>query len=162
MDNESGQEAPQRRLGPAPQPSAESAAPGPCPDRVPWLIALALFVAYSALPVSYYLQRHLGSDDLATLTEYVKPYAQQRAPVADVRRSPCRCSPSPYWRCCAARPGGDAQIPVSEISCRRELRTTTEKRGTPVAIFCEVPQVPAADRNSTRSGKYVNSEPEPA
>jgi uncharacterized membrane protein len=55
------------------------------PDRFPWLIALVVFAAYSVISVSYYVRLYPGSLDLAIFTQYVKQYADLRAPVVDVR-----------------------------------------------------------------------------
>jgi uncharacterized membrane protein len=55
------------------------------PDWVLWLIALAVFAAYSVISVSYYVRLDPGSADLAIFTEYVKQYAHLRAPIVDVR-----------------------------------------------------------------------------
>jgi uncharacterized membrane protein len=54
-------------------------------DRVPWLIALAVFAAYLPISVFRYLRFEPTSWDLGIFTEYVKQYANARAPVVDVR-----------------------------------------------------------------------------
>jgi uncharacterized membrane protein len=71
-------------LGPA---SAEPALAGPVPrsDWVPWLIAFAVFAAYSVISVSYIVRLAPGSPDLAIFTEYVKQYAHLNAPIVDIR-----------------------------------------------------------------------------
>ena len=85
-DSRSEQSA--RDAGPAPGPaSAEGALAGPVlrPDWVPWLIAFAVFAAYSVISVSYIVRLDPGSPDLAVFTEYVKQYAHLNAPIVDVR-----------------------------------------------------------------------------
>jgi uncharacterized membrane protein len=57
----------------------------PRPDWVPWLIAFAVFVAYSVISVSYIVRLDPGSPDLAIFTEYVKQYAHFNAPIVDIR-----------------------------------------------------------------------------
>jgi uncharacterized membrane protein len=54
-------------------------------DWVPWLIALAVFAAYSVISVSRYLQLEPGSWDLGIFTEYVKQIAHLHAPVVSIR-----------------------------------------------------------------------------
>jgi uncharacterized membrane protein len=54
-------------------------------DRVPWLIALAVFAAYVPISVFRYLRLDPTSWDLGIFTEYVKQYAHLRAPVVDIR-----------------------------------------------------------------------------
>ena len=54
-------------------------------DRVPWLIALAVFAAYLPISVFRYLRLDPTSWDLGIFTEYVKQYAHLRAPVVDIR-----------------------------------------------------------------------------
>ena len=85
-DNRSDQPARDASLAPAPA-AAEGvlAGPAPRPDWVPWLIALAVFAAYSVISVSYVVRLDPGSTDLAVFTEYVKQYAHLNAPVVDVR-----------------------------------------------------------------------------
>ena len=55
------------------------------PDRIPWLIALAVFAAYLPISVFRYLRFDPTSWDLGIFTEYVKQYAGLHAPVVDVR-----------------------------------------------------------------------------
>ena len=55
------------------------------PDWVPWLIALAVFAAYTTISLSRYLQLDPGSWDLGIFTEYVRQLAHLRAPVVDIR-----------------------------------------------------------------------------
>jgi len=55
------------------------------PDRVPWLIALAVFAAYVPISVFRYLRLDPTSWDLGIFTEYVKQYAHLHAPVVDIR-----------------------------------------------------------------------------
>jgi len=55
------------------------------PDRVPWLIALAVFAAYIPISVFRYLRLDPTSWDLGIFTEYVKQYAHLHAPVVDIR-----------------------------------------------------------------------------
>jgi hypothetical protein len=57
----------------------------PRPDRVPWLIALAVFAAYVPISVFRYLRLDPTSWDLGIFTEYVKQYAHARAPIVDIR-----------------------------------------------------------------------------
>jgi uncharacterized membrane protein len=72
-------------------PSAAAAipagSPGPAPpaDRVPWLIALAVFALYLPISVFRYLRLDPTSWDLGIFTEYVKQYAHLHAPIVDVR-----------------------------------------------------------------------------
>ena len=54
-------------------------------DRVPWLIALAVFAAYLPISVFRYLRFDPTSWDLGIFTEYVKQYAYARTPVVDGR-----------------------------------------------------------------------------
>ena len=62
--------------------SPESAAR---PDRVPWLIALAVFAAYVPISIFRYLRLDPTSWDLGIFTEYVKQYAHLHAPIVDIR-----------------------------------------------------------------------------
>jgi uncharacterized membrane protein len=55
------------------------------PDRIPWLIALAVFAAYVPISVFRYLRLDPTSWDLGIFTEYVKQYAHLHAPVVDIR-----------------------------------------------------------------------------
>ncbi len=54
-------------------------------DWVPWLIALAVFGAYSIISISRYVRLDPGSWDLGIFTEDVKQFAHLRAPVADIK-----------------------------------------------------------------------------
>jgi uncharacterized membrane protein len=54
-------------------------------DWVPWLIALAVFAAYLPISLFRYLRLDPTSWDLGIFTEYVKQYADLKAPVVDVR-----------------------------------------------------------------------------
>src|SRR5580693_6810914 len=54
-------------------------------DRVPWLIALAVFAAYLPISLFRYLRLDPTSWDLGIFTEYVKQYANLHAPIVDVR-----------------------------------------------------------------------------
>ncbi len=58
---------------------------GTRPDRVPWLIALGVFAAYATLSLFRYWQLGPGSWDLGIFTEYVKQYADLRAPIVDIK-----------------------------------------------------------------------------
>ena len=64
----------------APHDSARS-------DRVPWLIALAVFATFLPISVFRYLRLDPTSWDLGIFTEYVKQYAHLHAPIVDIRRS---------------------------------------------------------------------------
>ncbi len=54
-------------------------------DPVPWLIALAVFAAYTIISVFRYLRRDPTSWDLGIFTEYVKQYAHLQAPIVNIR-----------------------------------------------------------------------------
>ena len=54
-------------------------------DWVPWLIALGVFAAYTAISLSRYFQLAPGSWDLGIFTEYVRQLAHLRAPVVNIR-----------------------------------------------------------------------------
>jgi uncharacterized membrane protein len=54
-------------------------------DRVPWLIALAVFAAYLPISLFRYLRLDPTSWDLGIFTEYVKQYAGLHAPIVDIR-----------------------------------------------------------------------------
>jgi uncharacterized membrane protein len=82
-DNRTDQCAPE--MGPAPAGGALAGPPALRPDRVPWLIAFAVFAVYSVISVSYIVRLDPGSADLAIFTEYVKQYAHLNAPIVDVR-----------------------------------------------------------------------------
>ncbi len=71
-------------------PEAGAAAPDRVPlraDWVPWLIALAVFAAYTTISLSRYFQLDPGSWDLGIFTEYVRQLAHLRAPVVNIRGS---------------------------------------------------------------------------
>ena len=72
---------------PSPAAAIPAGSPGKAPpaDRVPWLIALAVFAAYLPISVFRYLRLDPTSWDLGIFTEYVKQYAHARAPIVDVR-----------------------------------------------------------------------------
>jgi uncharacterized membrane protein len=72
---------------PSPEAAQEPApgAEGPRPDRVPWLIALAVFAAYLPISLFRYLRLDPTSWDLGIFTEYVKQYAHLHAPIVDIR-----------------------------------------------------------------------------
>ena len=54
-------------------------------DRVPWLVAAAVFIAYLMISLWRYLRFDPTSWDLGIFTEYVKQYGLFRAPVVDAR-----------------------------------------------------------------------------
>jgi uncharacterized membrane protein len=54
-------------------------------DRVPWLIAAAVFIAYLMISLWRYLRFDPTSWDLGIFTEYVKQYGLFRAPIVDAR-----------------------------------------------------------------------------
>ncbi len=54
-------------------------------DWVPWLIALAVFAAYTAISLSRYFRLDPGSWDLGIFTEYVRQLAHLHAPVVNIR-----------------------------------------------------------------------------
>ena len=69
-------------------PAAPRPARGPAgayTDPVTWVIALAVFGAYSAISLSRLMQLNPTSWDLGIYTEYVKQVAHLAAPVADIR-----------------------------------------------------------------------------
>jgi uncharacterized membrane protein len=66
----------------APSDSRERAARA---DRVPWLIAAAVFAAYLPISLFRYLRLDPTSWDLGIFTEYVKQYAGLRTPIVDIR-----------------------------------------------------------------------------
>jgi uncharacterized membrane protein len=70
-----------RRAAVEPGPAARR----PRADRVPWLIALAVFAAYLPISLFRYLRLDPTSWDLGIFTEYVKQYANLRAPIVDIR-----------------------------------------------------------------------------
>src|ERR1700722_11499689 len=54
-------------------------------DRLPWLIAGAVFLAYLMISLWRYLRFDPTSWDLGIFTEYVKQYGLLRAPIVDAR-----------------------------------------------------------------------------
>ena len=83
-------EEPQEAAGAARDPESGSGPAGrpgrpEPPDRVPWLIALAVFAAYLPISLFRYLRLDPTSWDLGIFTEYVKQYADLHAPIVDVR-----------------------------------------------------------------------------
>jgi uncharacterized membrane protein len=64
---------------------AEALDHGARADRVPWLIALAVFAAYLPISIYRYLRLDPTSWDLGIFTEYVKQYAHLHAPIVDIR-----------------------------------------------------------------------------
>jgi uncharacterized membrane protein len=79
-----------REVADEPEFGSGSALPGPSeqaerPDRIPWLIALAVFAAYVPISVFRYLRLDPTSWDLGIFTEYVKQYADLHAPVVNIR-----------------------------------------------------------------------------
>lgn len=65
-------------------PRDERPLPGARSDRVPWLIALAVFAAYTTISVYRFWRLQPTSWDLGVFTECVKQYAQLASPVVDV------------------------------------------------------------------------------
>jgi uncharacterized membrane protein len=59
----------------------------PRADWVPWLIALAVFAAYSTISLFRYFRLDPGSWDLGIFTEYVRQIAHLRAPVVNIHGS---------------------------------------------------------------------------
>ena len=54
-------------------------------DRMPWLIAAAVFACYAAMSGYRYLRLASTSWDMGIFTEYVKRYAHLQAPIVDAR-----------------------------------------------------------------------------
>jgi uncharacterized membrane protein len=82
--------APEQGVGEGRAPAAGSGQAGSPegaarPDRVPWLIALAVFAAYVPISIFRYLRLDPTSWDLGIFTEYVKQYAHLHAPIVDIR-----------------------------------------------------------------------------
>jgi uncharacterized membrane protein len=77
----------QSRTAAAADAAARQAAPAraAAPDPVPWLIALAVFAAYTTISVYRYLRLDPASWDLGVFTEYVKQLAHLSEPIVDVR-----------------------------------------------------------------------------
>jgi uncharacterized membrane protein len=70
---------------PGMQPGSDRAPAAARRDRVPWLIALGVFAAYTTLPVLRFWQLNPASWDLGIFTEYVRQYAGLHAPVVDIK-----------------------------------------------------------------------------
>jgi uncharacterized membrane protein len=66
-------------------PDAARPARAARPDRIPWLIALGIFTAYTTLSVFRFWQLDPASWDLGIFTEYVKQYANLHAPIVDIK-----------------------------------------------------------------------------
>jgi uncharacterized membrane protein len=64
---------------------ARATGPGAYGDPVTWVTALAVFGAYSTISLSRLVQLNPSSWDLGIFTEYVKQYADLRAPIVDIR-----------------------------------------------------------------------------
>jgi uncharacterized membrane protein len=54
-------------------------------DWVPWLVAAAVFIAYTIISVYRYLRHDPTSWDLGIFTEYIKQLAHLHAPIVDIR-----------------------------------------------------------------------------
>ena len=81
---EAGRPGAAGRAGTAhPAPRADH--PAPRADWVPWLIAVVVFAAYTAISLARYVQLAPGSWDLGIFTEYVRQLAHLRAPVVNIR-----------------------------------------------------------------------------
>jgi uncharacterized membrane protein len=59
--------------------------PGAYTDPVTWATAVTAFGAYAAISLFRIIQLHPSSWDLGIYTEYVKQYADLRAPIVDIR-----------------------------------------------------------------------------
>ena len=66
-------------------PARRADHPAPRADWVPWLIAVVVFAAYTAISLARYVQLAPGSWDLGIFTEYVRQLAHLRAPVVNIR-----------------------------------------------------------------------------
>src|SRR6204780_3178780 len=64
---------------------ARATGPGAYSDPVTWATALAVLGAYSTISLSRLVRLDPSSWDLGIFTEYVKQYADLRAPVVDIR-----------------------------------------------------------------------------
>jgi uncharacterized membrane protein len=64
---------------------ARATGPGAYGDPVTWATALAVFGAYSTISLSRLVRLDPSSWDLGIFTEYVKQYADLRAPIVDIR-----------------------------------------------------------------------------
>jgi uncharacterized membrane protein len=72
----------------APRPVAppdSRARPGAYTDPFTWAVAVVVFGAYSAISLFRLMQLNPSSWDLGIYTEYVKQYADLRAPIVDIR-----------------------------------------------------------------------------
>jgi uncharacterized membrane protein len=71
---------------PHPQAPPESRArPGAYADPFTWATAIAVFGAYAAIALFRLMQLNPSSWDLGIYTEYVKQYADLKAPIVDIR-----------------------------------------------------------------------------
>ncbi len=68
-------------------PRAERTRPGAYTDPVTWATAIVVLGAYSTISLSRLIQLNPSSWDLGIFTEYVKQYANLRAPIVDIRAS---------------------------------------------------------------------------
>ena len=66
-------------------PRAERTRPGAYTDPVTWATAIVVLGAYSTISLSRLIQLNPSSWDLGIFTEYVKQYADLRAPIVDIR-----------------------------------------------------------------------------
>ncbi|MGH3185934.1 MAG: DUF2079 domain-containing protein [Streptosporangiaceae bacterium] len=66
-------------------PRAKRTRPGAYTDPVTWATAIAVLGAYSTISLSRLIQLNPSSWDLGIFTEYVKQYADLRAPIVDIR-----------------------------------------------------------------------------
>src|SRR6204780_3605975 len=64
---------------------ARATGPGAYSDPVTWATALAVLGAYSTISLSRLVRLDPSSWDLGIFTEYVKQYADLRAPIVDIR-----------------------------------------------------------------------------
>ena len=79
-----GPAVPRSPASPATRPPGRIASPASRADRVPWLIALAVFAAYTTISLSRYARLAPGSWDLGIFTEYVRQLAHLHAPVVNI------------------------------------------------------------------------------
>ncbi|HLJ99754.1 MAG TPA: hypothetical protein VKU39_07580, partial [Streptosporangiaceae bacterium] len=66
-------------------PPAEPPRAGAYTDLVTWAAAVVAFGAYAAISLFRLMQLNPSSWDLGIYTEYVKQYADLRAPIVDIR-----------------------------------------------------------------------------
>jgi uncharacterized membrane protein len=66
-------------------PPDSRAGPGAYTDPFTWATAVAVFGAYAAISLLRLIQLNPSSWDLSIYTEYVKQYADLRAPIVDIR-----------------------------------------------------------------------------